>query len=443
MCKSAFLKSKICLFLLCLCMLLPSAAFAEVQTYEADGYYTMGDGLEENVKIAKDRALEDARGMAAQQAGTFVRKIVSTKNHQLVESQTTMMASAVLQIQSVSYTPEPVGDVIRYRCHIVVVVDDGQVLAMMSEKKELEEALKREQQKDEHIAELNRQMEDLKRQYQTASTPEQKTEIRLKVKVNENAFTAAQLVYEGCKVFRPWDIAESVKYFKQAIEVDPQYMPAYKSLGTAYLASKEYDKAFAIYRKAFENFPDETLPDEGDLMYGNSLRRGLQLICYTAWDKAKTVEEKIAICKKAIAISPMEGAGYWRLAMTYSAHGMKAEADECRRKIIEFCQRRLDSNKYPKTTREYYKRMIEAYEGLGDYEGAVEACTDWIAYCEGTNDLTPNGKINWTAQAYTARAKCYEKLERYEDAKQDYAKAYELKPNDKKTAENWQRAENW
>ena len=39
----------------------PMAAFAEVRVIEADGYYIMGDGPEENAAVAKERARADAR----------------------------------------------------------------------------------------------------------------------------------------------------------------------------------------------------------------------------------------------------------------------------------------------------------------------------------------------------------------------------------------------
>ena len=38
----------------------PMAALAEVRMIEADGYYIMGDGPEENAAVAKERARADA-----------------------------------------------------------------------------------------------------------------------------------------------------------------------------------------------------------------------------------------------------------------------------------------------------------------------------------------------------------------------------------------------
>ena len=48
------------------------AALAEVRMIEADGYYIMGDGPEENATVAKERARADARRAASEQAGLYV-----------------------------------------------------------------------------------------------------------------------------------------------------------------------------------------------------------------------------------------------------------------------------------------------------------------------------------------------------------------------------------
>ena len=47
----------------------PMAAFAEVRVIEADGYYIMGDGPEENAAVAKERVRADARRAATLSLG--------------------------------------------------------------------------------------------------------------------------------------------------------------------------------------------------------------------------------------------------------------------------------------------------------------------------------------------------------------------------------------
>ena len=61
----------------------PVAALAEVRVIEADGYYIMGDGPEENAAVAKERARADARRAASEQAGLYVAGMTEVKKGKL------------------------------------------------------------------------------------------------------------------------------------------------------------------------------------------------------------------------------------------------------------------------------------------------------------------------------------------------------------------------
>ena len=482
---SAFLKQKIGLFLLCLCMLLPSAAFAEVQTYEADGYYTMGDGLEENVKIAKERALEDAKDRARQQAGTFVRKIVSTKNHQIVESKITTLTSTVIQVNRIDYTPEPVGDVIRYRCHIVAVVDDGQVLAMMLEKKELEEALEREQEKDERIAELNRQMEDLKRQYQTASTVGKKDEIRQQVKANENSFTAAQWVEKAIRACNAKDYTKAIAYCNTAIELDPKSDGGYRILGDTYFQLRDYSKALECYQKMIPLVPDDYGHEYaalGDVYYAmGDYSKSIE--CYSkALEKNPYIYNSISrsgnVYKKLLQACDAKGGGYEKaieaynrvitkkiygtvfsyneLGVVYDKMGDYSTAIEWFNKVM---------TKFPEYEETYYnlgktyshkgenKKAVEYYEKYKEKLGAYDddgyfklgnAYSDIGEYNKAIECFNKVIARNPTADAaYNNRGGAYEALGRRKEAKRDYAKAYELEPSDEIYRKNKKLSETW
>ena len=53
---------------------LMSTAFAGQQIIEADGSYTIGDGLDENISVTKDRAKTNALRNASEQASVFVEE---------------------------------------------------------------------------------------------------------------------------------------------------------------------------------------------------------------------------------------------------------------------------------------------------------------------------------------------------------------------------------
>lgn len=65
LCLTLFICFAICL----------SPASAERLTIEATGTYTIGDGLDENISVAKDRAKTDAMRNASEQASVFVESL--------------------------------------------------------------------------------------------------------------------------------------------------------------------------------------------------------------------------------------------------------------------------------------------------------------------------------------------------------------------------------
>lgn len=230
-------------------LFLLSPAFAAVQTVEVDGYYTMGDGLEENPNTAKARAKLDAQVRAAEMAGVYVEKNVAVKNHQLIGSEIKSLTAAVLQIKEVKYTPEVVGDVIKYSCHLVAVVDDSRVQEALSNREQLEEVLMRERAKDEKIAELTRQMEEYKQKYQSAQTEAQRQEIRREAKKNEAELEAMELVNQCGTFVENHNYAKLIEYANKALALDPDSYLAQYYLGYANAEQGLLTKDIAQFRK--------------------------------------------------------------------------------------------------------------------------------------------------------------------------------------------------
>ena len=106
----------------------PVAAFAEVRVIEADGYYIMGDGPEENAAVAKERARADARRAASEQAGLYVAGMTEVKKGKLTRDEIQTISAAVLEVREDNVTPEVLGGtVIQYHCRMKAVVDTGSI----------------------------------------------------------------------------------------------------------------------------------------------------------------------------------------------------------------------------------------------------------------------------------------------------------------------------
>ena len=135
-------------------------AFAATQTVEADGYYTVGDGAEENFSVARERAKQDALGRAAEMAAVYVEKFTAVKNHRLTASEIKTLAAKVLNVLDAVFENTTEGNVFKIRCHVVArVEDEGAFASLLSDREKLEESWQREREKDEQIAKLTRQME--------------------------------------------------------------------------------------------------------------------------------------------------------------------------------------------------------------------------------------------------------------------------------------------
>ena len=139
-----------------------STVFASVQTIEADGYYIIGDGPDENHSVAKNRAKMDAKRSAAEKAGIFVESLTEVKNGQLTKDEINTISAQVLQIDSEKITPEVIGETIRYCCHIVAKVDSSNVNnKLQQDKQKLYEAVEQNKRQQKELDALKKELAEL------------------------------------------------------------------------------------------------------------------------------------------------------------------------------------------------------------------------------------------------------------------------------------------
>ena len=138
-----------------------STALAAPQTIEAEGVYTVGDN--DSPKIARDAARQEAMRSATEQAGVYVESYTETQNLTLTKDEVRMVAGTVLRVLHEDVTPELIGDVWRYRVHLVCEVDTSKVdLAALAQNKA--ELARLQKERDE----LKRQNDELLARYEQA-----------------------------------------------------------------------------------------------------------------------------------------------------------------------------------------------------------------------------------------------------------------------------------
>lgn len=193
-----------------------TVAEAQEQVVEATGSYIIGDGPEENVNIAKERARIKALRTAAEYAGVYIESCSIAIDNRLAHDEIIVIASQIMKILEDKIAPEVVGETVKYTCHIKAVVDTDNINfeKILSGKKAIEENIKLHKQ----IETLQAEVIELKNAYKTSNTTEEKEAIDSSIKKNENSVNNAYFklpLYSNTD--KKWSVgisADSIKYYE-------------------------------------------------------------------------------------------------------------------------------------------------------------------------------------------------------------------------------------
>ena len=156
------------------------------------------------------------------------------------------------------------------------------------------------------------------------------------------------------KAFDESDQNLKVAHYSKAIELDPQYAPAYINRGNAYSLLKEYKRAIADLNKGIELNPQEALA------YDN---RGYAYIHLKEYEKA------IADLDKAIELNQQEASAYGNRGNAYSLLKEYEIAIADYNKAIELNQQ--EASIYINRGNTY--SLLKEYEkAITDYNKAIE-----------------------------------------------------------------------
>jgi TolB-like protein/DNA-binding winged helix-turn-helix (wHTH) protein/Tfp pilus assembly protein PilF len=269
-------------------------------------------------------------------------------------------------------------------------------------------------------------------------TPQERASLASSPTVNPEAYEAYlqgeyfwnQITEEGIK--------KSIEYFQKAIQLAPDYAPAYASLAFSYnlLASSEfapptenYSKARQLARQALEK--DETLPAaHGALGF---------VLCYSDWNwpaaeaefkraidlnpRSDTgrgdyalylanmgrSEEAIAEMKKTLESDPLSVLGRWNLGWMYWTSGKLDPAIEQFQKILEIAPNSPDGHQGLGMVYVFENRHAEA---IAELQKAVTLARDNVWFKA------------WLGYAYAAAGKRHAAHEVLDDLKQMSKRKY-------------------
>lgn len=187
------------------------------------------------------------------------------------------------------------------------------------------------------------------------------------------------LVNEGVVLFRSGDLEGATELFRRAIEINPEYVHAYISLGSVQLRLDQIDAAERSFRRAIEFDDQNSLAylglGQAYKLFGSTeeaityVERALELdpknaeAAYTLAliyaDEAE-YEKEFEALTRTVDIDPRNGQAYSRLADIFLANKMYPEAVQA-----------LNAAKAGRVPVEHlHTRLGEAYYSMGDLKGA-------------------------------------------------------------------------
>lgn len=230
-----------------------SVASANERLIEASGSYIMDSRLDETPASATARAREEAKRAAAEKAGVYLESYSKTINLELAVDEVKTVAARLLKIQEESNSVTVVeNSLLKFTVNIKAVVDElneADLKAMMSDKQALEDLARKNKELQEKYDELNRQMEQYRRDFDTANDA-QKLEIKKDVKRNSEKFSAVDELAKGNDFAFRKDYSQALVAYTNAINLDSKLAEAYNNRGIVNYELGKYSEALADYSQA-------------------------------------------------------------------------------------------------------------------------------------------------------------------------------------------------
>jgi len=207
--------------------------------------------------------------------------------------------------------------------------------------------------------------------------------------------TATEYYAKGNNARDNKNYEQAIEYYKQAINIDPNYSRAYRSLGSTYGRIKNYDQAITVLNKAISIDAKHKSKGEDELIY-----EALGLV----YERMENYDKAIFYYNKCLSENPNNADAYLGLGDANQYLGNYQQA-------IVYYNKAM--------TLEPGEAMI--YSGLGDTYLEMKNYTQAIYYYNKSISINPNDE--W---AYNSIADAYEELGKNKEAVENHKKAAKL-----------------
>ena len=192
------------------------------------------------------------------------------------------------------------------------------------------------------------------------------------------------------------DFAGALEEYRLMREIDPDYMPAYNNAGMILRSLGRYDEAIAMYKKAAEVAPRNSIPlsnlwwthmyfthdvhaseEVGRILVnlGPEIASYLNFLAYSLAVQGK-FDEALEFLRKTVALEPQHPYGLPNLAHSLLASGRAAEAVPVYREVRELVRQRRIGGTFAKCSFDLALALAET----GEKEAAKKIATEGREY---------------------------------------------------------------
>ena len=262
------MKSRLIAVMIFLLFFIPVSGFSETTEILSEGIYNMGDG--ETPVIAEGKAVEQAKRLAVEQAGTYVKSYSKVKNFQIAEDEVQVLASGVMEVTVLDKKRSVTGDAIKFWVKIKAVVHPDRVEVMAEKIRDQGLAEDYARMKDAY-EKSQKEIENLKTQLTSSKDETSRKQIVANITKQEKAFVVNQWFEKGMQYTLANRTDDALEAFSQSIAEDPQMLKAYGQRALLYAKRQQYNLAVADFNKIIEMNPDNPRAYIGrGITYGRS-----------------------------------------------------------------------------------------------------------------------------------------------------------------------------
>lgn len=248
------MKIKLLTISIILILCIPCVCFSETTEIVSEGIYNMGDG--ETPIIAEGKALEQAKRIAVEQAGTYVKSYSKMKNFQIAEDEVQVLASGIMEVTVLDKKRTVAEDAIKFWVKIKALVYPDRMEVMAERIRDQGLAEDYGKMKDAY-EKSQKEIEELKKQLAATKDDTNRKQIVAKITEQEKTFTVGQRFDEGMRLVMTNNVDEAIATFSRTIADDPNDFKAYSQRAILYAKKLQIDKAIADFNKVIEIKPDE------------------------------------------------------------------------------------------------------------------------------------------------------------------------------------------